>query len=242
MADFDFGDFAGNVAGLGQDISSYIPSSLDTSVGQALSFGPFGDSGGGGGGGGFLSTLGDFARQAAPFLNIGTGLMGAAQGVMGARNLAQQSNIASGAAKQQSELSKQAAGVAAPLGQFSQEQLALASQGKIPPAVQATIENWRRAAKQQAADYAARSGQGSSSALASWNAWIDQQAQAMAASALESEQGLGIQAGGVAGNILGTAAGAAHGAGGTAAGNAGSLQDLIGAANQVLARLTAGAS
>lgn len=230
---WDFGGMADSIAGLGQDISSYLPtdtgggfSGLNLSPGQALSVGPVGDIGGSGGFGGFgglMSSFGDIAKGIVPFAQLGTGLMGLTSGIRGGMQLGQQTKLAEQAAKK-------SAGVADPLAAFSQSQIGAAEAGKIPPAVQAQIDQWTQGAKQRVMDLAARTGQGQSSQLQSWLSWIDQQAQAMAAQALQDEISQGIGAGGVAGQLYGQS-------GQIAAQQQGGMQQLIEAANQALARL-----
>lgn len=241
---FDFGggfDF-GNLGDFSTPDWS-VGGNLNLSPGTAIQLGPIGDGGGGfwSGLGSALGNFGSFASQLAPFLSLGTQGLGAASGVMGALQSGRQSRLAEQAAQQQKRLAQQAETVASPLAGFSQEQLQLARQGQIPPAIQAQIDQWRNAARQQAADFAARSGQGDSTTLQSWYSWIDQQAQAMAAQALQNMEQIGIQAGGTAGGVLGQAMQGVQSQANIAGQNAGSIEALIAAANQILGRLNAAA-
>lgn len=202
---------------------------------SGFSFGDFASSLG--------STLGGLSlSDLSKALGLGLGGLNIYQGIQGATQLGRQTGIAERAGKLQGQLAGKTADVAAPLTAFSGQELNQAALGKIPAPIQAQIDQWKAGARQQVMDYAARSGLGNSEWLTNRLAWVDQQAQAMMASALEQEQALGIQAGGTAGQVLGTAAGAAGGAAQTASGQQDSLSNLIGQANQMLAQLTAGAT
>lgn len=181
--------------------------------------------------------FGGLKEYGLPALQAGTGLMGVASGIRGGIQTGQNTGLVNQALKQQIEASKAAQQQAAPLANFSQEQLQAAQSGKIPPAIQAQIDQWAQAAKQRVMQMAASSGQGESSQLQAWLGWIDQQAQAMAAQALQDQIRQGIAAGGVAGNVLGTGAAAAGGAGYGAAQQQGGLEQIIAAANAAIARL-----
>jgi hypothetical protein len=189
-----------------------------------------------------LSGFGDVAKAVLPAAQLGGAVMSGVEGYQAGKQLSEQTKIAGRAAKTQASLAEAAKGAAMPLTEFSQEELARAGRGEIPPAIQAQIELWKQGAKQHVQDYAARSGQGDSSQLVNWLAWIDQQAEAMAAEALMGEQQMGITAGGTAGSIIGAGASAAGGAGQAAAGQQHTLTSLISAANQELGRLAGGAS
>ena len=91
-------------------------------------------------------------------------------------------------------------------------------------------------------DYAARSGQGDSTMLTTWLAWISKQAQSMKAAALEQEQQLGLQGIQTAEQGFAGAAGAAGGAERSATGEVNALDSLIASANKQLAALSAGAA
>lgn len=239
MAFGDYGDFLdpglSEGAGLGGSLASL--ESLNLGAPSSYSWGDIASKVGSG-----VSSFGNFAKAAMPIAQLGLAGLGAAEGIMGANQLGKQTQIAERAAKTQQQVAGDARAAAAPVQQFSQEELANASAGKIPAPIQSQIDLWKQAAKQQVMDYAARSGQGDSSSLTNWLMWIDKQAEAMMASSLEQEQQLGIQAGGTAGGILSAASGAAGGAGATASNQQQGIQQLIGSANQVLARLTAAAA
>jgi len=240
----DFGDLSSFIPSGGD--STFMPGGfdfgsmkLDTPPEFSQSFAPGATPSGGFGGfaSSLLGDLGGIAKSVLPVAQLGGGLMGIASGIRGASQLGEQTKLAEQAAKRQGDISKAAEATAGPLSAFSQSELAAGQAGKIPPAIQAQIDLWKQGAKQRAQQVAASSGQGNSSQLASWMAWIDQQGEAMAAAALEQEMQRGIQAGGVAGGVLGQAAGAAGGSGQTAAQQQGSMENLIAAANAALARL-----
>jgi hypothetical protein len=188
------------------------------------------------------SGFGDVAKATLPFVQIGTGLAGAAGTIQGIRQMAEQTNIAKSAEQRQAGIAKEAQAAAGPVRAFGEQQLTQAAQGQIDPAIEKQIQLWIQGAKQKAQDFAARSGQGDSQQLVDWLNWIEEMGQAMRAQAIQGEQGLGLQAEGTAANILGVGAGAAGGAGGAAAGQQNSLAQLIAAANQELSRISAGAS
>jgi len=212
------------------------------------------DVGGGSGGGDWgwgsvaeainkgVTGFGDFARTLQPAMNLGLAGLGIYEGIQGGQQASQQAGIAKRAAKTQAQVAAQAQQTAAPLAAFSQSSLEQAQQGKIDPSIQTQIDLWAQGAKQQAQQYAAASGQGQSQQLTTWLSWIDQQATAMKAQALQDEQSKGIAAGGQAGGILSAASGAAAGAGQTANTQAQSIEALIAEANKVMASLTAGAA
>jgi hypothetical protein len=236
------GDYVSQAAGNIPDITAGGGggfSGLSFSPGPALSSGPVGDVGGGfpGFAQNLLGDIGGLAKQVLPVAQLGGGLMGIASGIRGATQLGEQTKLAEQAAKRQGDISKAAEATAGPLSAFSQSELAAGQAGRIPPAIQAQIDLWAQGAKQRVQQVAASSGQGNSSQLASWMSWIDAQAQAMQATALEQEMQRGIQAGGVAGSVLGGAASAAGGSGQTAAGQQVGMENLIAAANAALARL-----
>lgn len=186
--------------------------------------------------------LGGLAKSVLPIAQLGAGVGQLVLGSQAGGQLARQTKLAEQAGRRQEQIAGQAQTVAQPIAAFGQEELTKAGAGQIPTAIQAQIDLWLQGAKQKVQDYAARSGQGDSAQLVSWMNWLDQQAEAMKASALEREQALGIQAGGTAGGVLGAAAGAAGGAGNIAAGQQVGIEQLIASANEQLAKLSAGAS
>src|SRR5439155_1014017 len=129
-------------------------------------------------------------RIVLPFLSLGALGLGGAATIRGSQQLAEQTKIAGRAQKLQEQTARQTAEAAAPLTQFGTHQLQLAEAGQLPPAIQAQIDQWVQGAKQKAADYAARSGQGDSMMLTEWLSWIEEQGKAMAASYLQEEQKL----------------------------------------------------
>src|SRR5262245_20441206 len=141
--------------------------------------------------GGFEDVAGA-VKPLLPFASLATAGMGIASGVQGVKTSAADQKIRREALGLQRQVAGQQQAAAAPLTQFGQQELASASAGKIPPAIQSQIDVWARGAKQKAADFAARSGQGDSMMLQEWMSWIDQQAQAMAANYLQEQQRIGI--------------------------------------------------
>lgn len=236
--EFSFGEFSSNLLNpFGAEQMPVTPSSEGGGGSWWNNFSDFAGQLGSG-----LSSFGNFAKGLLPIAGLGTGILGAINQFQAGDALADQTKIAEGAAKRSDQISRTAEGAASPLVDFSKTALQRYESGQVSPAITAQVEQWTRAAKQAAMDYAARSGQGSSSQLRQWLAWIDQQAQAMLAAAIEHQAELGIQAGSTAGGILGGAAGAAGQAGHGAAGNVSGIEQLIAAANQAMARLTGGAS
>ncbi len=234
----DYGELALDVADSGSGGAPSIPVDVGSGdSGSGWSWGGLADVIGKG-----VSGFGDIAKSILPAANLGLAGLGLYEGIQGGRQLGRQTSLAEGAAKRQSQIAGQAQAAAAPLSAFSQQELQQAQAGKIDPAIQTQIDLWAQGAKQKAQQYAASSGQGQSQQLTTWLSWIDQQAEAMKAQAIQDEQSKGIQAGGTAGGILGAASGAAGGAGQTATAQQQSIESLIGQANQVMAALTAGAA
>jgi hypothetical protein len=182
------------------------------------------------------------ARGILPWVGAGTGVMGAIAGVKGAEQMAEANRIGRQGMKLQQETARQTQAAAAPLAQFGTKQLALAESGALPPAIQAKIEEWKAGAIQQARDYAARSGQGDSMMLTEWESWINQQAEAMAASYLQEMQQLGVQGLTAGAGALSGAGATAGGVQQTAMGQSHAIENLIAQSNQVMSRLTAGAA
>jgi hypothetical protein len=189
-----------------------------------------------------IGTFGDIAKVALPIANIGTGIMGGIASSRAASAAADNAKTARRAADIQASSAERAAAAAAPLTNFGEAQLKAATAGQIPEAEQAMIDEWVRGAKQQAMDYLARSGQGDSSTMQDWAAWIDKQAVAMKGSALGNAKASGVGALTAGAGALTGAAGAAGGAASSAGAQGGQLEQLIAAANQQLARLSASAS
>lgn len=194
--------------------------------------------------GGIKDTITPFASLAgavAPIVGLGTAGMGLAAGVQGAKQAAQQTKIMREGQRLQGDASRATQAAAAPLTQFGSQELQAAQAGQIPPAIQAKIDLWKQGAMQKARDFAARSGQGDSTMLAQWEAYIEQQAAAMASDYLQEEQRMGIQS-------LQAGAGALSSAGGQGANivqgaqqTGGSIENLMKQANEALAHLSAAA-
>jgi hypothetical protein len=256
----DFGDTAFSLFGSGEGGSPFSGSygltsggggglSLPTDFGLTSSVAP---AASGGGGGDFwsslasgtrtgLNTFGDVAKAILPAAQIGSAGYGIYSGIQGADQLATQTKLAERAGERQDQIAGQAQAQAAPVAEFGQEQLRRAGLGEVPPAIRASIDQWKQSAIQRINQQAASSGQAGSTQHQQWLMWVDQNAQAMEASALQDMQRTGLAAAGTAGNLLGVGGGAAAGAGQAAAQQQGSLQGLIGEANKALASLSAGA-
>lgn len=187
-------------------------------------------------------TIGEFAKPILPFAQLGTVGVGMAGTIRGAETAAQQARIARQAQRMQGDVLRSQQAAAAPLTQFGSESLERAGQGQIPPAIQAKIDAWLTGAKAKARDFAARSGQGDSTMLTQWESWLDQQAQAMAADYLQSQQQLGIGALQAGAGALGGAAGTATQIQQGAAMQGGGIEKLMEEANKALAALSAGAA
>src|SRR5438445_8533261 len=237
-AGFDFGDLATS-----QDFGAYfqpqsIPAAMPSFTPETSWTAPAGsvkDTG-------MLTDFAGAAKSALPWLQLGTTALGAVSGVQAAHAAGQQAKTAERAQKVQAESARQAQQVAQPAAAFGQQELSQAAAGQIPGPIQAQIEEWRQAAKQKAQQYAARSGQGDSTMLTTWLAWIDQQAEGMKASALQQEQDLGLKGIATAEAGVAGAAGAAGQADASATGQVHALDSLIESANAQLAKLSAGAA
>jgi len=192
-------------------------------------------------GGGFADVAGA-TRNVVPFLSLGALGLGGAATIRGSQQLAEQTNIAGRAQKLQEQTARSTAEAAAPLTQFGTHQLQLAEAGQLPPAIQAQIDQWVAGALQKARDYAARSGQGDSMMLASWEDWIIQQGKAIGATFLQEQERLGITGLQAGAGALASAGGAAGGVSQTAGAESQAITALMSQANQALATLSAGAA
>src|SRR5207245_4406579 len=186
---------------------------------------------------GMLADFAGVAKSALPWINLGATGLGAVSTLRASEAAGRQAHTAEKAQKVQAESARQAQQVAQPAAAFGQQELSQAAAGQIPGPIQAQIEEWRQAAKQKAQQYAARSGQGDSTMLTTWLAWIDQQAEGMKASALQQEQDLGLKGIATAEAGLAGAAGAAGQADASATGQVHALDSLIESANAQLAKL-----
>lgn len=205
------------------------------------------------GGGGLMDTLGGVASKLLPAAQLGLAGLGAYQGVRGAMQSADQQSLLrqqqrqqGRIGQQQQQIGTQAQAAAEPVFQGGREAFDRAMRGEVPAAVQAQIDEWTRGAKQYAQAQAAGSGQGRSTQLAQWLAWIDQQAQAMKGSWIKSQMDYALSSANAGGQLLGTGAQALGGAANTTTAGANTaaqqqneLNALIGAANRVLAGLNA---
>jgi len=190
---------------------------------------------------GGVRDFGGVAKDILPLAQVGAAGAGVGLGVQGALQNAKMTRLAQDAAKRQGEISATAQGQAAPVAAFGQEALRRAGLGEVPPAVEAQIEQWRKAAQQMINDRAARLGQGSSTQMQQWLQWIDQQALAMRGAYLGQEVNQGLSAANVAGNLLSAGSSAAGGSGQTAVTQQSGIEGLISQANRALAQLSAAA-
>lgn len=212
----------------------------------------------GGGGGGFglgdvANALGTGAKAALPAAQLGLAGMGLYQGFKGAQQAGDQAGIIrenqrrqGQIAGQQQQMAGTAQAYADPLFKAGEDARTRAMAGEVPAGVQAQIDQWAQGAKQMAQQRAASSGQGNSTQLTQWLQWIDQQAQAMKGSWVQSQMNWSLNAANAGTNTLGTGATALGGAANTtnqaaqfASQQQNELQNLIGQANQVLGRLNA---
>lgn len=200
--------------------------------------------------------LGDVAKSVLPIAQIGTGIMGAVGNIQAAGNLADQSRIQRQGLRSQLDSATQAremaGNVSAPAGtlvNFGQEQINRAQAGEVDPAMQSIIDRWKNGAKQQMLQRLASSGQATSSTAAQLDQILEQMAVSMKGELLQSMKAQGVGATQAGGGLLASGASASAGAGQTAGGvnqaalqQSQVLQNLIGSANQALARIGAGAS
>ena len=189
-----------------------------------------------------VTGLGQVAKTVLPIAQLGAGVMGGLTSYKAAGEMGEQAKGARESQQLQQEMARQTAGAAAPLTQFGTRELGRAEAGQLPPAIEQRITLWIQGAKQKVHDYLARAGQGDSSTLKAWDAWIDLQAEAARAAAIQDQERIAI-------GSLQAGAGALAGAGGQAGAAAGGaeaqmqgLEALISQANQQLAALAGGAS
>ena len=174
------------------------------------------------------SGLGGVAKAALPVAQLGAAGLGAYSGVKASEAAAENAKIQKRAIENQER-------AAVPLTNYGESQIKAAQAGNVPTAIQAQIDLWARGAKQKARDYLARAGIPDSKAAADWEAWIDQQAEGMKASALGAEADRGV-------NALRSGAQVSGNVGQQAGQQVSTIDGLIANANQVLARLAAGAA
>lgn len=191
---------------------------------------------------GVLGPVGDLAKSVSPIASLATAGMGIAGGIQASKTAAQQAKVARDSQRLQQQNAAATAAAAQPLTDFGKEQLKQAQAGQIPPAIQAQIDTWAQGAKAQARDYMARSGQGNSQAMTQWEAYIDQQAKAMAATYLQQEQSLGMQGLTQGANALGSSGAQAGRVAEGAGQQQGGIDALMKQTNEMLAKLSAGAA
>ena len=169
--------------------------------------------------------------QRDPLRSLATMLGLGVQG-FGIANQVRTANMAARAEKRQEQAQKSADAAAAPAVDFGRTQLAAASAGKLPAAMEASLEEWKMKAKADMRSKYAGMGQGNSTSLQSEEQKIDLMAESIRAQLLGgvSSQGLdALRIGASAGTAGAAAAGQQQAA----------LTNLLAAADQQLARLTA---
>jgi len=167
----------------------------------------------------------EYAPLAVDALKIGSGALGAYSGLTAAQQAAKNNQLLQQAQKLQQQN-------AAPAVGFAQSELGQAAAGQIPAAQQQVIANWTTQAKAQVHQMLANLGITDSTTLAQYDAYVDQQAAELTNQALQSEQGLGIEAIGAATGALG-----GGGAAGTATTQQQTLDAAIAQANKNIAAL-----
>ena len=200
-----------------------------------------------------MGSLSNIAKEVLPIAQLGMAGLGAAQGIYGAIQSGKQGQIVSQAQKRQGQIAesqqgaaKQAQDYASPIFQGGADATARALRGEVPGGVEAQIQEWRRGALQLARDQMARSGGGSSSQLASWEAWIERQATSMRGAWIKDQLDYGLKSADTGRGLLNTGVTALSGAGSTsqqqgdlARQQQDSLNKLLQEANATLARLNA---
>lgn len=98
--------------------------------------------------------------------------------------------------------------IAAPSVDYATQLLASARAGQLPASYESEIDLWKQGALQKARDYLARSGQGDSSAMVTWENYIEGQASTMRAERLRQIEdtalkmlGMGRESYGTAGSL-----------------------------------------
>lgn len=134
--------------------------------------------GGDGGGAGIGSALSGFAKDALPFLRLGTGVLGAGVGI-NALNSAGKQQAAMDRAQRTSEAAA-APGVAA-AGQLIPAGTQAMLGGPLPPELEAQVNQFVNNARMKARQTLAKMGITDSTAAAQMDSWIDQQAQELRA-------------------------------------------------------------
>lgn len=213
-------------------------------------------SGGGGGDGkGLLDTFGNVARNVLPAAQLGLQGMGMYQGFRNMQAASDQAGLVRDAQRRQAQIAAQQQALAStaesranPAFEAGQEALVRAQRGEVPPAVEAQIQEWTRAAKQQAMASAASRGQSNSTTATSWLQWIDRQAQAMRGQWIQQQMNWSLEAARTGNQGLQVGAQSLSGAASTtgasqqfASQQQNELNNLMAQANQVLSRLNASA-
>jgi hypothetical protein len=182
-----------DLAGAAQDFAGYTPtpsslmtdfsapgggggfSGLNLSPGQATSVGPVGDMGGGGFN---FSDISGYAKQALPFLQLGSAGLGAYTGIRGMQQAGQQQGFLTSA-------EKTAQSAAAPALAAGQQLLPAGTSallgGNLPPALEATVNQWKNNWRTQLRQYAAKAGIPESTMMAQYEGIIESQAQELRA-------------------------------------------------------------
>lgn len=252
--EFDFGDlsnfslFGGESSGpsFGGDYSLNVPSLQETTAlpsGPNLGgFAPLPTAPEAGGKPGVLTPFANLAKEAAPFVQLGTSGLGLAAGVKGAQTAATNAATGRRAQRLQENVAGQQAAAAAPLTEFGKKTLEASTSGPVPPAVEAEIQQMLQGWIQKARDFAARSGQGDSLMLSQWENYLQGQAETLRQKWREEQQGLGIQSLSQGANALGGAGSTAGNIQTGAQSQGAATAALISEVNRALASLTGGAS
>jgi len=191
----------------------------------------------GGGGSSWLSSLGSGLGSAltkaapliSPALSLGQAGLGLYSGIKGMQQGAEQNAMQKAAIKNQQQVTQAAL---APGQQLTAAGTAALMGGRLPEGLESQLDQWKTQQLAQIRDYLAKSGQGNSSTLQQWEAYINGQVPAMRA---QLAQGL-LQPGG---NLLQTASSGASRMTGSLQASQQGLPDLISGANKALTSLQA---
>lgn len=215
----------GAVSGVGGSAASLAPDVASAAGGAGGGLADLASRLAGGVGAG-VTGLGQFAKGLLPVAQLGATGLGVANSLQAQKLAREQNEIARNAQRMQEES-------VAPLRTFGTKELALAQGGQLPEAEEARITEWINAAKQRVNDFYSRAGQGTSTSLTDALANVDRQAVAMRQNAIDA-----MKRGGTA--ALASAASGASDLSKGATQQAGSIEALIGQANQALAKMLGG--
>lgn len=174
-----------------------------------------------------MSGLGDFAKAAAPFAQLGATGMGIAGGIQQMNQGAEQMKVLKQQQKQQQAMAVPAAASGGALTQAGSTAL---TGGALPPALEAQVESFKNEARMRYRQQLAAQGITDSSMAGQMESWIENQAQQLRGQLAGNlyGQGLsGIQA------AMGPSAAVSQ----TAMGMAGGSQASLQSANAALSKL-----